>query len=151
MLYEVITTIRARDRRHIRGIKRGEGRLDQCRRQVGTVGADDGHRSVAGGKQRRSHPLQPCAEIATPRITSYNVCYTKLLRGSEPASGTPRIRARPGCGCAAGMAWATSVSTPASLTPHRLDINSLALRFLFDRNQLHGKGQVATSQRNNFV
>ena len=51
----------------------------------------------AGGKccaRLASYCGKNASKYAIPRITSYNVCYTKLLRGRDP-QGIPSHRARP--------------------------------------------------------
>ena len=73
MLYEVITYRRLRGGRH----------AEYLRRHAGT---DPGRRRHQGAERRLhargSGPLRPASVAADlrRRITSYNVCYTKLLR-----------------------------------------------------------------------
>ena len=45
------------------------------------VAVEDRGRGVEGDRENR-----PGGRAADPRITSYNVCYTKLLRGLDPVA-----------------------------------------------------------------
>ena len=78
MLYEVITRVRVRLDR-VRVLDRVHVRLDHVLasgENVNVMVLDTEVYSNTGGQASKSTPLGAVAH----RITSYNVCYTKLLR-----------------------------------------------------------------------
>ena len=64
------------------------------------TGRFDLHRQGGGGVEHRvfGADLQAaCGDLADPRITSYNVCYTKLLRTPEDPVGACMVSSEGTC------------------------------------------------------
>ena len=76
MLYEVITLYQ----RALEGPLLPEGDVGGIREAPRPLCPPPGGRTLAEPREPRHHRLR---ELAGIRITSYNVCYTKLLRSSS--------------------------------------------------------------------
>ena len=92
MLYEVITGKGSDHPKRARGLCLGSGTaaLVSKFRVAGRAGKGNHIADVANAGQEHEQALEAQAE---PRITSYNVCYTKLLRRSLWTDRPPTTKA----------------------------------------------------------
>ena len=90
MLYEVITEVVVQARRRP---ERHDGERDECGDHP--MGELDEYRAGQNARNETSQRGRPigkgksCARMTYVRITSYNVCYTKLLRGGSERPAIP--------------------------------------------------------------